>query len=204
MKNWLNRVIWLVALSVIACFSLSAQEVEQTPSENENDTDYVATPKMISAEMKACLHYVDDTISSGRTFCVQETSTLLLTDEEKYLLAKIAMAEAESEDIQGKALVMLVVLNRAKSEKFPNTIEDVIYQQHQFSPVASGIFELIEPNDDCWEALSLIMENGWDESMGATYFESKSDSTWHMENLHFLFKYGGHYFYSERDGDDGE
>lgn len=32
--------------------------------------------------------------------------------EESYLLAKIAMAEAESEDTEGKALVMLVVLNR--------------------------------------------------------------------------------------------
>ena len=27
------------------------------------------------------------------------------------------------------------------------------------------------------------------------YFESKSDSKWHSENLEFLFKYGKHYFY---------
>lgn len=203
-KNWLYKVIWLVALAVIACFSLSAHGIEQTSSENGHDIDYIAAPKMISAEMKACLHYVDDTISAERTFCGQETAALLLTEEERYLLAKIAMAEAEGEDTQGKALVMLVVLNRVKSDGFPNTIEDVIYQPRQFSPVASGRFERMEPNQDCWKALSMIEENGWDGSMGATYFESKGDSTWHMENLHFLFKYGGHYFYSERDGDDGE
>lgn len=206
MKNWLYKIVWLIVLGVIVCFSLSAQGIDQTPSKNGEDTEYIAEPKMISAEMKTCLHYVDDKISSGSTFCWQETerSERLLTEDERYLLAKIAMAEAESEDIEGKALVMLVVLNRVKADVFPNTIEEVIYQPRQFSPVASGRFERMEPNEDCWKALSMIEENGWDESMGATYFESKSDSTWHSENLHFLFKHGGHYFYSERIGDDGE
>lgn len=43
-----------------------------------------------------------------------------------YLLEKIAMAEAESEDTEGKALVMLVVLNRVWDARFPDTIEEVI------------------------------------------------------------------------------
>lgn len=37
--------------------------------------------------------------------------------EDAYMLAKIAMAEAESEDTEGKALVMLVVLNRVWSRR---------------------------------------------------------------------------------------
>lgn len=44
---------------------------------------------------------------------------------------------------------------------------------------------------------SKIGSMDWDESHGATYFESKSDSTWHSENLTFLFKHGKHYFYKE-------
>ena len=36
--------------------------------------------------------------------------------EDAYLLEKIAMAEAEGEDTEGKALVMLVVLNRVWSD----------------------------------------------------------------------------------------
>ena len=28
-------------------------------------------------------------------------------------------------------------------------------------------------------------------------YDSKSDSTWHSENLTFLFKHGKHYFYKE-------
>lgn len=45
-----------------------------------------------------------------------------------YLLEKVAMAEAESEDTEGKALVMLVVLNRVWDARFPDTIEEVIMQ----------------------------------------------------------------------------
>lgn len=120
------------------------------------------------------------------------------SQEDSYLLTKIAMAEAESEDTEGKALVMLVVLNRVDADGFPDSIEEVIYQPRQFSPVASGRFDRVEPDEDCWQALAMI-EDGWDESMGATYFESQSESTWHEENLHFLFKHGAHYFYTDRE-----
>lgn len=53
-------------------------------------------------------------------------------------LMKIAMAEAESEGVEGKALVMLVVLNRVWSDDFPDTIEEVIFQPRQFSVVTEG------------------------------------------------------------------
>lgn len=115
--------------------------------------------------------------------------------DDSYMLCKIAMAEAESEGVEGKALVMLVVLNRVWSEEFPDTIEEVIYQKNQFSPVANGRYDAVEPDEECYEALKLIQVDHWNESQDALYFESKSDSKWHSENLEFLFKYGRHYFY---------
>ena len=51
------------------------------------------------------------------------------------LLVRIAMAEAGNQDVEGKALVMMVVLNRMLSDEFPDTIEDVIMQKtnlHQY------------------------------------------------------------------------
>jgi N-acetylmuramoyl-L-alanine amidase len=119
--------------------------------------------------------------------------------DEAYLLAKIAMAETEGEDTEGKALVMLVVLNRTYSNEFPDSIEEVILQEGQFSPVSNGRFEKVEPDQDCWDALELV-ESGWDESDGALYFESKSDSEWHRKNLSFLFQHGKHYFYTDKEG----
>ena len=115
--------------------------------------------------------------------------------EDSYLLAKIAMAEAEGEDVEGKALVILVVLNRVWTDEFPGTIHDVIYQKRQFSPIANGRFDRVEPDDECYEALEMVM-SGWDESDGALYFESeKSADNWHSRHLEYLFTHGGHRFY---------
>lgn len=125
----------------------------------------------------------------------------MFSDKDAYLLMKIAMAEAEDEDTKGKALVMRVVLNRVKSRDFPDSIKKVIYQDRQFSPIANGRFDRVEPNKDCQKALDMIAKNGWDESRGALYFESKSASTWHEDNLQFLFRHGNHYFYTDREED---
>ena len=113
--------------------------------------------------------------------------------EDEYLLAKIAMAEAEGEDTEGKALVICVVLNRAASDDFPDTIEEVIYQEGQFASVGSRWD--VEPDEDCYAALDMVLA-GWDESQGALYFESTdSESSWHRDNLTYLFEHGGHIFY---------
>lgn len=122
-----------------------------------------------------------------------------LDSKDAYLLAKIAMAEAEGEDVEGKALVILVVLNRVRSDKFPGSIPEVIFQERQFSPVGNGRFDRVEPNRECYEALELIQLNQWDESQGALYFESEGKTSWHRDNLHFLFQHGNHYFYTDKE-----
>lgn len=121
--------------------------------------------------------------------------------EDTYLLAKIAMAEAENQDTEGKALVILVVLNRVWDDRFPDTIREVIYQENQFSPVSNGRFDSVEPDVDCWKALEMVQVEHWDESQSALYFESKSQSTWHEVNLKYLFKHGDHYFYTEQESE---
>ena len=119
------------------------------------------------------------------------------SDEEAYLLAKLAMAEAEGEDKTGKALVILTVLNRVESDRFPNTVSKVIYQKNAFTPVWNGRFDSVEPNAECWTALAMV-ERGWDGSQGALYFErTTAASTWHSRNLTKLFEWGNHTFYTE-------
>lgn len=115
--------------------------------------------------------------------------------KECYMLAKLAMAEAEGEDIKGKALVIRTVLNRVNSKVFPDTIEEVIYQKNQFTPIRNGRYDRVEPDEDCYKALEMV-EDGWDESKGALYFERNTDKdTWHKKNLTKLFTHGNHTFY---------
>lgn len=116
--------------------------------------------------------------------------------EDSYLLAKIAMAEAEGCNTQTKTLIILCVLNRVSSDEFPDTIHDVIFQTNQFSPIDNGRWDRVEPNEDCWEAVKVVMEAKYDYSGGATYFESCSDEdNWHSRNLEFLYESEGIRFY---------
>ena len=116
--------------------------------------------------------------------------------EESYLLARIAMAEAEGCNTQTKTLIIMCVLNRVWSDEFPDTIEEVIFQENQFSPIDNGRWDRVEPNEDCYEAVKVVMEAKYDYSGGATYFENCADEdNWHSRNLEFLYESEGIRFY---------
>ena len=115
---------------------------------------------------------------------------------ESYLLARIAMAEAEGCNTQTKTLIIMCVLNRVWSDEFPDTIEEVIFQENQFSPIDNGRWDRVEPNEDCYEAVKVVMEAKYDYSGGATYFENCADEVnWHSRNLEFLYESEGIRFY---------
>lgn len=125
----------------------------------------------------------------------EDAAGLDFTDEESQMLLKLAMAEAEDQGVIGKALVIRVVKNRVDSEAFPNSIEDVIYDPKQFSPVWDGRYDEAVPDAECYQALEWVL-NYWDGSNGALYFEADwNESKWHKENLTELFQYGNLIFY---------
>ena len=117
-------------------------------------------------------------------------------DSDQRMMAKMAMAEAEGESIEGKALVIRVILNRVASEEFPNTVGEVLYQQGQWESITNGRYSRVEPDEECWEAMEMVL-NGWDNSDGATYFTRSDSGAWHKANLQFLFEYKHHSFYKE-------
>lgn len=115
--------------------------------------------------------------------------------EDAEILLKIAMAEAEGESVEGKALVMLVVLNRVWSDAFPDSISEVVFQEGQFTPTEEGgKYWNTEPDAGCYEAYEMVL-HGWDESQGALYFCSSGSSRWMEENTEYLFTVGNHDFY---------
>lgn len=197
LKCW--RLIALVSMGVTAALLvlLIANGQKETPETPETTT----IPTVIQFESMA------ETYTETATLTMQAPAEpesmhpkfVYSKDwdaDDAYLLAKIAMAEAEGESIQGKSLVILVVLNRVWHEDFPDTISDVIFEENQFEPVSNGRWDMVEPDEDCWEALWLVETSQYDYSDGALYFESvDSDSTWHSRNLQFLYQVGNHKFY---------
>lgn len=126
----------------------------------------------------------------------KKEKVITLSKGDRNRLARLAMAEAEDEGLIGKALVICVAWNRVQSKSFPDTVKDVIYEKNQFAVIANGRYDRVFPDKECYDAVELF-EYGWDKSRGALYFESKSDSTWHIDNLKYLFRYNNHYFYAE-------
>src|SRR6056297_1036009 len=57
-----------------------------------------------------------------------------ITADEYKLLIKIVYLESRGESKEGKAAVVRTIMNRVKSEEFPNSIEEVIYETGQFQP----------------------------------------------------------------------
>ena len=120
---------------------------------------------------------------------------LTFTEEEEELLLKIGMAErGDTYCPTCIALVMRTVLNRVDSPKFPSTVKGVIYAENQFTPVTEGTFEDTVPNDVCRMALKSIQE-GWDESQGALYYEWCEGPSWHSQNLNLLLQHCDTRFY---------
>lgn len=157
----------------------------------------------IKAEQESEQAFIEAVKNAGNTVqsSYEEQSIIGSMDwdaDDAYMLEKIAMAEAEGEDTEGKALVILVVLNRVWSDEFPDTIEGVITQTDAFTSYENGRYDRVEPSEDCHDALELVQVKHWDESEGATYFERTStEETWHNQTLKKLFTHGNHTFYTE-------
>ena len=59
---------------------------------------------------------------------------------EMEMVAQLVQAEAGNQDLRGKQLVADVVYNRVEDPRFPNTVEEVIFQMGQFAVTQNGEF----------------------------------------------------------------
>lgn len=110
------------------------------------------------------------------------------------------MSEVGYESLESKILVAHVILNRVASDKFPDTVEEVIFQNngkvYQFSPISNGSWYKLEPNEECWEAVEIATTSEYDISEGALYFEAcKNEDNWHSRNLTFICQSDSTRFY---------
>lgn len=68
----------------------------------------------------------------------RDVSELTYEESDEELLACLIYCEAGNQPYEGQVAVGAVVINRMRSAAYPNSMVGVIYQNRQFSPVASG------------------------------------------------------------------
>lgn len=107
--------------------SKETTEVKET-EESKETTDVKETEE--SKETKE----VKETVKIKKT----EVATVKYTKSQVRLLSALIYCEARGEGYNGKLAVGIVVMNRVRSDRYPDTLKGVIYQKYQFSPVSSG------------------------------------------------------------------
>lgn len=90
-------------------------------------------------------------------------------------MARVVHGEARGESYKGKVAVAAVVLNRAKSSKFPNSIRNVIFAENAFSVINNGQFWLT-PDASSLKAAKEAARRV-DPTKGALYFYNPSATT---------------------------
>ncbi len=75
---------------------------------------------------------------------VQKQQQELLAQYDLELLASIIFCEAGNQSYEGQVAVGAVIMNRMKSQRFPNTMEEVIYQSGQFTPAMTGWLDSVK------------------------------------------------------------
>ncbi len=125
---------------------------------------------------------------------IGEVEELLKTQEAIEILTRITEAEATGGTLEQKINVASCVLARALSDEWPDTIEGVVFQKKQFSPIYDGRYYTVSITQSSKDAVEYVKEHGpahkciffCSYDCTSKYFEKKGKPT---------FKDGIHRYY---------
>lgn len=193
MRKKYFRVVAVGGL-LIGCLLGSIPEPKETqPLKWEKRADIVQTvtlPEPTEEPHELILHYDPiEPIYEPREFTYRDAQMLM----------RIAQAEAGDQGKEGMKVVMMVVLNRVADESFPNSIEGVIFQAHQFQPVSDGRYYSVDISTEAHMALADI-EKGEPLDENVVAFEITSNSKSLQRYFDYAYTLGAHDFYVVKGG----
>ena len=122
----------------------------------------------------------------------RDISEVSFADGDRDLLANLIYCEAGGEPYAGQVAVGAVVMNRVLSSVFPDTVTGVVYQNGQFSPVASGRLALAlaegKATGSCYQAADEAMKGATNVG-NCVFFRTPVDGVTPK------YRIGGHIFY---------
>lgn len=193
-------VVYAKGNKVVEADTIADTNAEEETTQEINDyEEQQETIEESNAAMR--LLVADELAQAEKERRELEEKRIHLSEKETAILQRIVEAEATGEDIKGKMLVANVIMNRVNSDKFPNTVEEVVFAKGQFSPIRDGRYYKVEITDETVEAVERVL-NGEDESKGATYFmerkyANKKNASWFDRALTKVTEHGVHEFFLE-------
>jgi len=109
---------------------------------------------------------------------VRDVDTTAPLDAEANCLATAVFYEARSESLEGQLAVARVIVNRARSARFGDSLCGVILQPRQFSFVRGGVLPRADAKRPAWKTAIAIariaMDNAWESrAEGALFFHAR-------------------------------
>ncbi len=99
-----------------------------------------------------------------------------ITSEEREMLARLVYREANTESLECQMAVVSVVIHRWQDGTWGNTLEDVIYSPHQFTP--ANLLYQTTPTEVNYQAVDLVLQNGCTLPQYVMYFRADYHFDW--------------------------
>lgn len=115
-------------------------------------------------------------------------------DEDLYWMSRIITYEAGNQPIAGMIGVGNVVMNRVESERFADTVKDVIFQPGQFTPASTGAVYM-EPFEIGIITAKMVFE-GYNTVGESLFFQQgRYGHNWISQNTRFVVNIADHNFF---------
>ena len=88
----------------------------------------------------------------------EPTYKYIITSVEREMLARIVHRESNTESLECQIGITSVIINRWQDGRWGNTLSEVIYAPHQFSP--SGLIYKTTPTETNYQAVDYVLKNG--------------------------------------------
>lgn len=124
---------------------------------------------------------------------VKDEKIIEVSQADAQRLMRIATSESGNQGVDGMGLVMQTVWNRVQSDKFPNTVREVITQEGQFESYNNGAYDDVEISSECHLALAQF-EGGAYKDQPIIGFEIAGNRTLD-KYFQYAFTLKGHDFY---------
>lgn len=157
-----------------------SKNIDILHTQNSNYKSVIESMKkqIVSYELEN--NELKDRISSYNKEIQELREPSVKEDTDLALLAQLIESESGNQSFEGKLAVGTVVMNRVKSDEFPDTIREVIFQKGQFSVVPNGTI-YNKPSDESLKAAKEIMAGSRVLGSNVLYFYNPkltSKSNW--------------------------
>lgn len=192
-RNKLTAIYTAFVVTVASCSSIHYQRIIVNAETNKFEASILTEsleplgPKieeMITDEVET-IDIVEPIIEAEETV---DEPIISVSNEDIELLALITMAEAEGESEEGKRMIIDTILNRVDSERFDNTISEVIYAPNQFTSMWNGRVDRCYVADDICQLVIEELTNR--TNYDVLYFTAYQYGAYGTP----MFQIGNHYF----------